>query len=131
MKNTSYRYIYRIKIRNMDVNSFYTVLITTITVLGSASAWRYYEKRAMRKEKSEDYMKDECRERIAKLEVLLERSSSEKDDLRSKILDLTREVAELRVKVEFLENKNKELKKKTEVIVPVAPVKRGRKPKTT
>lgn len=114
----------------MDVNSFYTVLITTITVLGSASAWRYYEKRAMRKEKSEDYMKDECRERIAKLEVLLERSSSEKDDLRSKILDLTREVAELRVKVEFLENKNRELKKKTETVVSPAPVKRGRKPKT-
>ena len=114
----------------MDVNSFYTVLITTITVLGSASAWRYYEKRAMRKEKSEDYMKDECRERIAKLEVLLERSSSEKDDLRSKILDLTREVAELRVKVEFLENKNRELKKKTETVVPTEPVKRGRKPKT-
>ena len=114
----------------MDVNSFYTVLITTITVLGSASAWRYYEKRAMRKEKSEDYMKDECRERIAKLEVLLERSSSEKDDLRSKILDLTRDVAELRVKVEFLENKNRELKKKTETVVPPAPVKRGRKPKT-
>ena len=114
----------------MDVNSFYTVLITTITVLGSASAWRYYEKRAMRKEKSEDYMKDECRERIAKLEVLLERSSSEKDDLRSKILDLTREVAELRVKVEFLENKNRELKKKTETVVPPTPVKRGRKPKT-
>jgi chromosome segregation ATPase len=114
----------------MDVNSFYTVLITTITVLGSASAWRYYEKRAMRKEKSEDYMKDECRERIAKLEVLLERSSSEKDDLRSKILDLTREVAELRVKVEFLENKNRELKKKTETVVPPEPVKRGRKPKT-
>lgn len=114
----------------MDVNSFYTVLITTITVLGSASAWRYYEKRAMRKEKSEDYMKDECRERIAKLEVLLERSSSEKDDLRSKILDLTREVAELRVKVEFLENKNKELKRKTEVVTVATPVKRGRKPKS-
>jgi hypothetical protein len=56
-------------------------------------------------------MKDECRERIAKLEVLLERSSIEKDDMRSKILDLTREVAELRVKVEFLEDKNIELKK--------------------
>ena len=85
----------------------------------------------MRKEKSEDYMKDECRERITKLEVLLERSSSEKDDLRSKILDLTREVAELRVKVEFLENKNKELKKKTEVVTVATPVKRGRKPKTS
>jgi predicted RNase H-like nuclease (RuvC/YqgF family) len=99
--------------RLMDANSFYTVLITAITVLGSASAWRYYEKRAMRKEKSEDYMKDECRERIAKLEVLLERSSSEKDDLRSKILELTKEVAELRIKVEFLEDKNKELQRKT------------------
>ena len=97
----------------MDVNSFYTVLITALTVLGSARAWRYYEKRAMRKEKSEDYMKDECRERIAKLEVLLEKSSTEKDDLRNKVLDLTREVAELRIKVEFLEDKNKELQKKT------------------
>jgi hypothetical protein len=95
----------------MDSQSFYTVLITAVTVLGSASAWRFYEKRAMRKERSEDYMKDECRERIAKLEVLLERSSIEKDDMRSKILDLTREVAELRVKVEFLEDKNIELKK--------------------
>jgi predicted RNase H-like nuclease (RuvC/YqgF family) len=97
----------------MDVNSFYTVLITALTVLGSASAWRYYEKRAMRKEKSEDYMKDECRERITKLEVLLEKSSTEKDDLRNKVLDLTREVAELRIKVEFLEDKNKELRKKS------------------
>jgi len=97
----------------MDINSFYTVVITAITVLGSASAWRFYEKRAMRKERSEDYMKDECRERIAKLEVLLERSAVEKDEMRSKILELTREVAELRVKVEFLEDKNKELQKKT------------------
>jgi len=97
----------------MDINSLYTVLITAITVLGSASAWRYYEKRAMRKEKSEDYMKDECRERIVKLEVLLERSSVEKDDLRTKVLKLTEEVAQLRIKVEFLEDKNEELKKKT------------------
>lgn len=97
----------------MDANSFYTVLITALTVLGSASAWRFYEKRAMRKEKSEDYMKDECRTRITKLEVLLEKSSQEKDDLRSKILELTKQVAELRVKVEFLEDKNKELVKKT------------------
>jgi len=105
-------YIY-CKQNTMDANSFYTVLITALTVLGSASAWRFYEKRAMRKEKSEDYMKDECRTRITKLEVLLEKSSQEKDDLRSKILELTKQVAELRVKVEFLEDKNKELVKKT------------------
>jgi len=97
----------------MDANSIYTALITTVTVLGSASAWRFYEKRAMRKEKTEDYVKDECRERITKLEVLLEKSAQEKDDLRNKILDLTREVAELRVKVEFMEEKNKDLQRRT------------------
>lgn len=51
-------------------------------------------------------MKDECRERIAKLEVLLERSSKEKDDMRQEILKLTGEVSELRVKVDFLQKEN-------------------------
>jgi uncharacterized coiled-coil protein SlyX len=116
----------------MDSNSFYTVLITTLTVLGSASAWRFYEKRAMRNEKKEDYMKDECRERITKLEILLSHSSSEKDELRNKILELTKELAELRVKVEFLEDKNMELQNKTirkpkKVKQPVTPKPRGRR----
>lgn len=88
----------------------------------------------MRKEKSEDYMKDECRERIAKLEVLLEKSSSEKDDLRNKVLDLTREVAELRIKVEFLEDKNKELQKKattkSKTAAPSTTTTRGRRRST-
>ena len=97
----------------MDANSFYTVLVTAITDLGSASAWRFYEKKAMRKEKTEDYMKDECRERIARLEVLLEKSSIEKDFLRGKILELTEEVAELRIKVDFLGDKNKENRRRT------------------
>ena len=100
----------------MDINSLYTIIITIITVLGSASAWRYYEKRAMSKERTENFMKDDCRERISKLELLLEKSSLEKNEMRDKILELTREVAELRVKVEFLEDKNKELLKKTGTI---------------
>ena len=33
----------------MDENTIATVLITAITVLGSASAWRFYEKREERK----------------------------------------------------------------------------------
>lgn len=94
----------------MDTNSIYTVLITVVTVLGSASAWKYYEKRAMNKERAESFMKDECRERIAKLEVLLEKSAMEKDQMRNEILKLTSEVSELRVKVEFLERENDELK---------------------
>lgn len=93
----------------MDTNSISTVLITAITVLGSARAWSYYEKRALLKERTDNYMKDDCRERIVKLEQLLEKSSSEKDEMRSTILNLSSQVAELRVKVEYLESENDEL----------------------
>jgi hypothetical protein len=93
----------------MDTNSFSTVLITAITVLGSARAWSYYEKKALFKERNDNYMKDDCRDRIVKLEQLLEKSSSEKDEMRSTILNLSSQVAELRVKVEYLESENDEL----------------------
>lgn len=93
----------------MDTNSIYTVIITAVTVLGSSSAWRYYEKRAAIKQSQQNHVKDDCRERIEKLEILLERSSKEKDELRSEILKLTENVASLRVKVEFLEKENKDL----------------------
>lgn len=98
----------------MDSNSIYTVLITAITVLGSTRAWRYYERKAMQKEKAENFMKDNCAERIAKLEALLEKASVEKDEMRNTILNLTAQVAELRVKVEFLEDENEYLNKKFE-----------------
>lgn len=93
----------------MDTSQLYTVLITLITVLGSAGAWRYFDNRAKTKEKSENFMKDDCRERIRKMEILLERSSLDKEEMRKEILKLTAEVSELRVKVEFLERENLEL----------------------
>jgi len=89
--------------------SIWTVLITIVTVLGSASAWRYYEKRALRKESEEDFMKLDCRDRILKLEALLNASSKEKDEMRNLILQLTEKVAALSVKVEFLQKENTEL----------------------
>ena len=87
----------------MDQNNIWSVLITAITVLGGTSAFRYYEKRAMRKERDEEFIRHDCKDRIAKLETLLETSSKEKDELRSMVLELTKEVASLRVKVEFFE----------------------------
>lgn len=89
--------------------SIWTVLITIVTVLGSASAWRFYEKRALRKESEEDFMKLDCRDRILKLEALLNASSKEKDEMRNLILQLTEKVAALSVKVEFLQKENTEL----------------------
>jgi len=95
----------------MENSNLWTVLITAITVLGSTSAFRYYEKRALHKERDDEFIRHDCKDRISKLEALLEESSREKDDLRNLILKLTAEVAELRTKVEFLSNENAKLKK--------------------
>ena len=103
----------RLFIITMDMTPLYTILGTALTVLGSASAWRYYEKRAMAKEKDEDFIRHDCKDRIAKLEALLANSSKEKDEMRLMILDLTRQVTELRVTVDFLRMENDKLLKKS------------------
>lgn len=97
----------------MEIYSIYAVLGTAVTVLGSASAWRYYEKRAMHKERDDDFIRHDCKDRISKLEALLEEAGKEKDEMRTMILDLTRQVAELRVTVEFLRVENVSLVNKT------------------
>ena len=86
----------------MQQESIWTVLITVVGVLGSASAWRFYEKRSMRKERDEEFIRHDCKDRIAKLEALLQSASKEKDEMRQTILKLTQQVAELTVKVDFL-----------------------------
>ena len=93
----------------MTQDSVWTVLITVITVLTSASAWRFYEKRAMRKEKDEEFIRHDCKDRLTKMETLLEASSREKDEMRATILKLTEQVSALAVKVEFLQRENSEL----------------------
>ena len=95
----------------MENSNIWSVLVTSITVLGGTTAFRYYEKRAMRREQDDDFIRHDCKDRISKLEALLEASAKEKDDLRNLVLKLTSEVAELRVKVEFLSNENTKLKK--------------------
>jgi hypothetical protein len=103
----------------MQTESIWTVLITAITVLGSASAWRFYERRADQKKDEDNFIKQDCRERITKLEALLLRSSEEKDEMRQTILLLTEQVAKLTVKVEYLEGEKPQVirsvrKRKTE-----------------
>jgi len=93
------------------MENMYSVLITAITVLGGASAFRYYEKRAQRRERDDEFIKHDCKDRITKLETLLQESSKEKDELRSMVLALTKEVAALSVKVEFLTKENDKLEK--------------------
>jgi peptidoglycan hydrolase CwlO-like protein len=94
------------------MENLYSVLITAITVLGGTGAWRYYEKRALNKERDDEFIRHDCKDRISKLEGLLEAAGKEKDELRQMILSLTKEVAALSVKVEFLTKENEELNKK-------------------
>lgn len=94
------------------MENLYSVLIAIVTVLGSAAAFRFYEKRALYKERDDDFIRHDCKDRISKLEALLTQSSREKDDLRSMVLDLTKHVAQLSVKVEYLTKENEELHKR-------------------
>ena len=93
------------------MENLYSVLITAITVLGGTGAWRYYEKRALSKERDDEFIRHDCKDRISKLEGLLEAAAREKDELRGMVLELTREVAALGVKVEFLTKENDKLEK--------------------
>ena len=93
------------------MENMYSVIITAITVLGGTGAWRYYEKRALNKERDDEFIRHDCKDRISKLEALLESASKEKDELRSMVLELTKEVAALGVKVEFLTKENDKLEK--------------------
>jgi hypothetical protein len=89
--------------------SIWTILVTVVTVLGSTSAWRYYEKRALKRERDEDFLRVDFKDRVSKLETLLDESSREKDEMRNTILRLTEQVAQLTIKVEYLQKENNEL----------------------
>ena len=93
------------------MENLYSVIITAITVLGGTGAWRYYEKRALNKERDEEFIRHDCKDRISKLEGLLEAAGKEKDELRMMVLELTKEVAALGVKVEYLTKENDKLEK--------------------
>ena len=96
----------------------FTVIITALTVLFSAEAWRYYRsklninynKESMAEKKERAYV-ESLEQRVCKLEDLLGSSSAEKDDLRDKVIDLTAEVATLRERVKSLEAENDRLKR--------------------
>ena len=75
-------------------------------LLKASNTYGFYQSKSIKQTLAEGQLeeakKGTDKERIAKLEALLSDSSKEKDDLRILVLKLTAEVAELRIKVEFL-----------------------------
>lgn len=87
------------------MENIYTVVITAITTLGGAGMWRYFEKKSQVKQENQRWLQQDCATRIAKLELLLQQSSEEKDELRNMVLKLSVQVAELTTKIAYLETK--------------------------
>lgn len=101
--------------------NFITIAVTLITVLGSTAAWDFYKKKLdmKKKEESEDkeeknLYRDDLKDRVSKLELLLAESADEKDKLRDKVIALTADVATLSTKVEFLEKEVARLENENE-----------------
>ena len=97
------------------------IIITALTILGSAGIWKFLEARLKVKaeekknetENSDGVLyRDDLKNRVRNLEAMLANSADEKDELRQQVLALTAEVHALRTKVEFLEKENDRLKSK-------------------
>jgi hypothetical protein len=84
------------------MENIYSVIITAITVLTGTGAWTYYEKRAKKKDEDDRFIRQDCQSRISKLEILLQKSSEEKEIMRDQILKLVEEVSALRVEIKYL-----------------------------
>lgn len=100
----------------MDPN-LTTLLITLVTVLTSTAAWRYWDQRARSKEKSEDrehldelQYRNDLRERVRMLELMLKDMQRENNDLRDELRELTATVTLQAGKIQWLERENEQLK---------------------
>lgn len=95
-----------------------TIFVTLVTVLGSSAAWDYYKSKLKRDEEEEkgekadkNLYRDDLKARVSKLEDLLGISDTEKNTLRDRVTELTREVAVLTTKVEYLSKEVDKLEK--------------------
>jgi predicted nuclease with TOPRIM domain len=92
-------------------------IITIVTVLGSAGAWQFYQSRLKIKhqERQEDkgeqtLFRDDLRERVAILEEKLEQAYEEKNAVSERLAMVMTELAEYKVRLEFLEKENDRLR---------------------
>lgn len=99
------------------MEQYYTVIITVVSVLGSAGAWQFYQNRlklkyqADKDDKSDKNLyRDDLRERVAVLESKLDEAQKEKEKRQEEVTSLQTTLAEYKVRLEFLEKENERLK---------------------
>lgn len=101
------------------MEQYTTIIITAVSVLGSAGAWQFYQNRmklryqAEKEDKTDQNLyRDDLRERVAVLESRLEEERDEKDKRQDEITKLQTTLAEYKVRLEFLEKENERLRYK-------------------
>lgn len=99
------------------MEGYLNIVVTALTVLGSAGAWGFYQNRMKlrHQEKKEDrseqtLFRDDLRERVTILEQKLEQAHEEKEGVSQKLLEVVTKLAEYKVRIEFLEKENERLK---------------------
>ena len=99
-------------------DSISTVIITLITVAGSAGAWKFYESKLKLRYKLSEHntkenvlFREDLRERVNNLEKKLTEQELEKEELQRQITELKTQLAEYKVRLEYLEIENKRLLK--------------------
>lgn len=99
------------------MDGYLNIVVTALTVLGSAGAWGFYQNRLKLKhqEKKEDrseqtLFRDDLRERVVVLEQKLEQAHGEKEEVSAKLMEVVTKLAEYKVRIEFLEKENDRLK---------------------
>lgn len=102
----------------MEIDNVASIIVTAITVLGSTTAWNYYEKRMKIKQDQhrdeaiqQNMFRDDLRERVAILESKLESSYREREELQSELRKLAESTAAMRVEIDFLRKENESLKR--------------------
>ena len=97
------------------------IIITVVTVAGSAGIWKFLEARLKANSENKKLeiensdgvqYRDDLKNRVRNLEAMLASSSDEKDKLRDQVLQLVAEVNSLRVEVDYLKKENERLKNK-------------------
>ncbi len=99
------------------MTDYTTIAITTVTVLGSAGAWNYYQNRlklkyeTKKEDKSDQNLyRDDLRERVAVLENKLDEERNAKLKTTEEVIELRTKLTEYKVRLEFLEKENERLK---------------------
>jgi len=87
-----------------------TILITAITVLGGAGAWKFYEflirNKALKNKENlaeQNIYREDLKLRVDKLEA-------DKEVCNSSLLAMSVELASIKVRIEFVEKENERLK---------------------